>query len=84
MYSTDAYRQKLRQFSFNAAFKEFKQKDVSMDFDYRCQLTVSGYGCMISVFNPEEAAEICLSDSNCKAFIITDITTWTGILTNLT
>lgn len=59
-------------------FKAYKQKDLSSDFDYRCQLTAFGYGCMISVIDAEEAAEICVTDIECKAFVITDITTWTG------
>ncbi|GIY76216.1 extracellular tyrosine-protein kinase PKDCC [Caerostris darwini] len=59
-------------------YKTYYHRDVSTKFDYRCQLTVSGYGCMTSVLDAEEAAEICWNDSKCKAFVLTNITTWTG------
>lgn len=59
-------------------YKEYNHRDVSSKFDYRCQLTMSGYGCMTSVFDAEEAAEICWGDTKCKAFVLTNITTWTG------
>ncbi|XP_035225478.1 extracellular tyrosine-protein kinase PKDCC-like [Stegodyphus dumicola] len=63
---------------FLSGYKTYNFKDVSDDFDYRCQLTVSGYGCKTSVLDSEEAAEICWSDLKCKAFVVTNITTWTG------
>ncbi|GIY75961.1 extracellular tyrosine-protein kinase PKDCC [Caerostris extrusa] len=49
-------------------YKTYYHRDVSTKFDYRCQLTVSGYGCMTSVLDAEEAAEICWNDSKCKDF----------------
>ncbi|KAG8193392.1 hypothetical protein JTE90_012194 [Oedothorax gibbosus] len=61
-----------------SGYKEYKKKSVSSNFDYRCQLTVSGYGCMTSVIDAEEAAEICWMDAKCKAFVMTNVTTWTG------
>lgn len=55
-----------------------KQKDLSSEFDYKCHLTAFGYGCMTSVVDSAEASEICVTDPECKAFVVTDMTSWTG------
>ncbi|XP_055943587.1 extracellular tyrosine-protein kinase PKDCC-like [Argiope bruennichi] len=77
IYKSGQYRN-ISKIRYLTAYKAYYHRDVSAKFDYRCQLTVSGYGCMTSVLDAEEAAEICWNDSKCKAFIFTDIKTWTG------
>lgn len=65
-------------FSHLSGFKVIPQHDLPALYDYRCKLTVSGYGCSQSVFDEEEAAAICAADSDCKAFVFTNVFTWTG------
>lgn len=46
--------------------------------DYKCWLSYSNLGCMLSVHNAEEAAAICTSHPHCQRFIVTPKKTWTG------
>ncbi|XP_072265893.1 extracellular tyrosine-protein kinase PKDCC [Pyxicephalus adspersus] len=46
--------------------------------DYRCWPSYHHDGCLLSVFNLNEAIDICESHSQCKAFVWTNQTTWTG------
>ncbi|NXJ11957.1 PKDCC kinase, partial [Odontophorus gujanensis] len=48
------------------------------DENYRCWPSYHHKGCLLSVFDLSEAMEICDSYSQCKAFILTNQTTWTG------
>lgn len=64
--------------SIIVGYKVYNRKDLSSDFDYRCKLTPFSYGCMMSVSSSEEAAGVCMTDLECKAFVITNILTWTG------
>ncbi|XP_054827628.1 extracellular tyrosine-protein kinase PKDCC-like [Eublepharis macularius] len=57
------------------ALKGFRSGTVE---DYRCWPSYSHLGCMLSVHNAEEAADICCSHSQCQHFIITPQKTWTG------
>lgn len=65
-------------FGIIVGYEVYNQKDLSSDFDYRCKLTAFSYGCMMSVSSSEEAADVCMTDFECKAFVITNILTWTG------
>ncbi|XP_063003719.1 extracellular tyrosine-protein kinase PKDCC-like [Elgaria multicarinata webbii] len=60
--------------------KGFRNKDTE---DYKCWPSYSHLGCMISVHNAEEAADICSSHPQCHHFIITPRSTWTGRLLTL-
>ncbi|XP_069810432.1 extracellular tyrosine-protein kinase PKDCC [Dendropsophus ebraccatus] len=54
-------------------------EDVSIvDEDYRCWPSYHHNGCLLSVFDINEAIEVCESHSQCQAFIWTNQTTWTG------
>ncbi|XP_077179765.1 extracellular tyrosine-protein kinase PKDCC-like [Paroedura picta] len=46
--------------------------------DYKCWPSYSHSGCVLSVHNAKEAADICSSHSQCQHFIITPQKTWTG------
>ncbi|KAJ6661896.1 hypothetical protein lerEdw1_013067 [Lerista edwardsae] len=46
--------------------------------DYKCWLSYSNSGCVLSVHNAEEAAVICNSHPHCQRFIVTPKKTWTG------
>ncbi|KAG8226843.1 hypothetical protein J437_LFUL004084 [Ladona fulva] len=62
----------------NLGFELIKDSDLPGIFDYRCDDSSSAAGCIISVFNEVEAAEICSRDSKCKAVVIGQQHTWTG------
>ncbi|XP_009471303.1 PREDICTED: protein kinase domain-containing protein, cytoplasmic [Nipponia nippon] len=48
------------------------------DENYRCWPSYHHKGCLLSVFDVNEAIEICDSYSQCKAFVLMNQTTWTG------
>ncbi|NXD36745.1 PKDCC kinase, partial [Copsychus sechellarum] len=48
------------------------------DENYRCWPSYHHKGCLLSVFDVNEAIEICDRYSQCKAFVLTNQTTWTG------
>uniref|UniRef100_A0A3B4B1I2 Protein kinase domain-containing protein n=1 Tax=Periophthalmus magnuspinnatus TaxID=409849 RepID=A0A3B4B1I2_9GOBI len=47
---------------------------------YRCWLSYSAQGCVLSVHSPREAAHICNSHSQCSSFSLTGQRTWSGRL----
>eukprot|EP00062_Callorhinchus_milii_P008043 gi/632950406/ref/XP_007890699.1/ PREDICTED: protein kinase domain-containing protein, cytoplasmic [Callorhinchus milii] len=59
---------------------EYKQlSDVSVpEENYRCWPSYHHEGCLLSVYDLNEAMEICDSHSQCRAFVLTNQTTWTG------
>ncbi|XP_042332889.1 LOW QUALITY PROTEIN: extracellular tyrosine-protein kinase PKDCC [Sceloporus undulatus] len=46
--------------------------------NYRCWPSYHHKGCLLSVFDINEAIDVCESHSQCKAFVLTNQTTWTG------
>uniref|UniRef100_A0A8C6TX97 Protein kinase domain containing, cytoplasmic b n=1 Tax=Neogobius melanostomus TaxID=47308 RepID=A0A8C6TX97_9GOBI len=48
--------------------------------EYRCWLSYSAQGCVLSVHSPREAAHICNSHSQCSSFSLTGQRTWSGRL----
>lgn len=48
--------------------------------DYRCWPSYHHGGCLLSVFNLAEAVDVCESHAQCRAFVVTNQTTWTGEL----
>ncbi|XP_070804636.1 extracellular tyrosine-protein kinase PKDCC [Pituophis catenifer annectens] len=46
--------------------------------NYRCWPSYHHKGCLLSVFDVNEAREVCESHSQCKAFVFINQTTWTG------
>uniref|UniRef100_UPI00398E80EF extracellular tyrosine-protein kinase PKDCC n=1 Tax=Pristiophorus japonicus TaxID=55135 RepID=UPI00398E80EF len=59
---------------------EYKQlADVAVpDENYRCWPSYHHEGCLLSVYDLNEAMEICDNHSQCHAFVLTNQTTWTG------
>uniref|UniRef100_A0A8C3HQQ4 Extracellular tyrosine-protein kinase PKDCC n=1 Tax=Chrysemys picta bellii TaxID=8478 RepID=A0A8C3HQQ4_CHRPI len=48
------------------------------DENYRCWPSYHHKGCLLSVFDVGEAIKVCENHSQCKAFVLTNQTTWTG------
>ncbi|XP_028845869.1 extracellular tyrosine-protein kinase PKDCC [Denticeps clupeoides] len=46
--------------------------------NYRCWPSYQHDGCMLSVFSLHEAIGVCESHAQCRAFIMTNQTTWSG------
>uniref|UniRef100_A0A9J8DI30 Protein kinase domain containing, cytoplasmic a n=1 Tax=Cyprinus carpio carpio TaxID=630221 RepID=A0A9J8DI30_CYPCA len=46
--------------------------------NYRCWPSYQHDGCLLSVFSVDEAIEVCESHAQCRAFIMTNQSTWTG------
>ncbi|XP_067009452.1 extracellular tyrosine-protein kinase PKDCC [Anabrus simplex] len=59
-------------------FQKIDDSDLPGMFDYRCHHSISAVGCVISVFNEVEAAELCAKDPHCKAVVLGQDHTWTG------
>ncbi|KAG8443601.1 hypothetical protein GDO86_008953 [Hymenochirus boettgeri] len=60
-----------------ADYKEVAHYTV-VDEDYKCWPSYHHNGCLLSVFDLNEAKDICRSHSQCQAFVWTNQTTWTG------
>ncbi|NXK11255.1 PKDCC kinase, partial [Herpetotheres cachinnans] len=63
--------------SANAKYRRVPEAFIP-DENYRCWPSYHHKGCLLSVFDVNEAIEICDSYSQCKAFVLTNQTTWTG------
>ncbi|XP_046885713.1 extracellular tyrosine-protein kinase PKDCC [Hypomesus transpacificus] len=46
--------------------------------NYRCWPSYEHEGCLLSVFSVTEAIGVCESHAKCRAFVLTNQTTWTG------
>ncbi|XP_026858390.2 extracellular tyrosine-protein kinase PKDCC [Electrophorus electricus] len=46
--------------------------------NYRCWPSYQHDGCMLSVYNIHEAIGVCDSHAQCRAFVLTNQSTWTG------
>ncbi|XP_072121127.1 extracellular tyrosine-protein kinase PKDCC isoform X2 [Mobula birostris] len=59
---------------------EYKQlADVTVpEENYRCWPSYHHEGCLLSVYDINEAMDICDNHSQCHAFVLTNQTTWTG------
>ncbi|MEE6474081.1 hypothetical protein FKM82_010268 [Ascaphus truei] len=60
-----------------AGYKQVAET-VILEQDYRCWPSYHHKGCLLSVFDINEAIEVCESHSQCQAFVWTNQTTWTG------
>lgn len=61
-------------------FKKFVDRDCPAIHDYWCHGTIyaGANSCAFSVRNEDEARYLCIHDPQCKAFVMTSQTTWTG------
>uniref|UniRef100_K7G8D8 Extracellular tyrosine-protein kinase PKDCC-like n=1 Tax=Pelodiscus sinensis TaxID=13735 RepID=K7G8D8_PELSI len=55
--------------------KGFRTMEVQ---DYKCWLSYSHLGCVLSIHNTEDAAAMCNSQPQCQSFIVMQERTWTG------
>ncbi|KAJ8248331.1 hypothetical protein GJAV_G00240870 [Gymnothorax javanicus] len=76
LYKNGLYLQNSTQPS-KAEFKRFGDVSVSGE-NYRCWPSYQHDGCMLSVFSVREAIGVCESHAQCRAFVMTNQTTWTG------
>ncbi|KAM9391319.1 LOW QUALITY PROTEIN: extracellular tyrosine-protein kinase PKDCC-like, partial [Salvelinus alpinus] len=52
--------------------------DASIRENYRCWPSYQHDGCLLSVYSITEAIGVCESHAQCRAFVLTNQTTWTG------
>lgn len=78
MFISGKYLKRTGDSDVNQGYKCLEHSDLPGMYDYRCQLTLSGSGCTMSVFDDQEAMEICDGDRDCQAFVITPQKSWTG------
>ncbi|TSK42136.1 Extracellular tyrosine-protein kinase PKDCC [Bagarius yarrelli] len=58
-------------------YKQVKNMPIPGD-NYRCWPSYQHDKCMLSVYSVDEAIGVCESHAQCKAFIMTNQSTWTG------
>jgi extracellular tyrosine-protein kinase PKDCC& len=46
--------------------------------DYRCRYSIARSGCTVTVFDRQEAEQLCDFDPDCRAFVLSNRTSWTG------
>ncbi|ELW71684.1 Protein kinase domain-containing protein, cytoplasmic [Tupaia chinensis] len=63
--------------SGSAEYQRLPDSTIAQD-DYRCWPSYHHGGCLLSVFNLAEAVDVCESHAQCRAFVVTNQTTWTG------
>ncbi|XP_067848277.1 extracellular tyrosine-protein kinase PKDCC-like [Heptranchias perlo] len=77
LYKSGLYRINHSQ-SWLEDYKIFEGFRIQENTDYKCWPSYNHQGCLLSVYNREEAAAICHSQQQCQSFIITHQTTWSG------
>lgn len=60
-------------------YKILQQTDMPGLHDYRCRLSLSVATCTVSVYDTREAEDICAMMEECRGFVMSKQTTWTGI-----
>lgn len=63
--------------SSRAEYQRIQDSAITQE-DYRCWPSYHHGGCLLSVFNLAEAVDVCESHVQCRAFVVTNQTTWTG------
>ncbi|XP_073729083.1 extracellular tyrosine-protein kinase PKDCC [Misgurnus anguillicaudatus] len=58
-------------------YKRISNASIAAE-NYRCWPSYQHDGCMLSVFSAEEAIDVCESHAQCRAFVMTNQSTWTG------
>ncbi|KAG5831303.1 hypothetical protein ANANG_G00302350 [Anguilla anguilla] len=76
LYKNGLYLQNSTQ-PHKAEFKRMADVSISGE-NYRCWPSYQHEGCMLSVFSVREAMSVCESHAQCRAFVMTNQTTWTG------
>lgn len=60
-----------------AEYKRISDTSIAAE-NYRCWPSYQHDGCMLSVFSIDEAIDVCESHAQCRAFVMTNQSTWTG------
>ncbi|XP_038668637.1 extracellular tyrosine-protein kinase PKDCC [Scyliorhinus canicula] len=76
LFKSGLYLQNVTQ-SRTSEYKQFANVALP-DENYRCWPSYHHEGCLLSVYDLNEAMEICDNHSQCHAFVLTNQTTWTG------
>lgn len=63
---------------FSKDYQLYPASDLPGKFDYRCRLSLSGSGCTRSAYDVMEASTICDADPECRGFVVSKQTTWSG------
>ncbi|XP_038607001.1 extracellular tyrosine-protein kinase PKDCC [Tachyglossus aculeatus] len=76
LYQSGAYLQNTTT-APSAEYRRLPETAIPAD-DYRCWPSNRHGGCVLSVFSIREAVSVCESHTQCRAFVVTNRTTWTG------
>ncbi|XP_023676934.2 extracellular tyrosine-protein kinase PKDCC [Paramormyrops kingsleyae] len=76
LYSKGLYLQNNSQLH-RAEYKRVPDAAIAGE-NYRCWPSYQHEGCLLSVFGVREAIAVCESHAQCRAFVMTNQTTWTG------
>ncbi|XP_016134095.1 extracellular tyrosine-protein kinase PKDCC-like [Sinocyclocheilus grahami] len=58
-------------------YKHVSEASIAAE-NYRCWPSYQHDACLLSVFSVDEAIDVCESHAQCRAFVITNQSTWTG------
>lgn len=76
MFKSGSYLQNVTR-SQNSEYKQLTNVAIPEE-NYKCWPSYHHEGCLLSVYDVNEAMEICDNHSQCHAFVLTNQTTWTG------
>ncbi|XP_016380411.1 extracellular tyrosine-protein kinase PKDCC-like [Sinocyclocheilus rhinocerous] len=60
-----------------AEYKHVSEASIAAE-NYRCWPSYQHDACLLSVFSVDEAIDVCESHAQCRAFVMTNQSTWTG------
>ncbi|XP_073690764.1 extracellular tyrosine-protein kinase PKDCC [Garra rufa] len=63
--------------AFKTEYKRVSDASIAAE-NYRCWPSYQHDGCLLSVFSADEAIDVCESHAQCRAFVMTNQSTWTG------
>ncbi|CAM4725161.1 unnamed protein product [Leuciscus chuanchicus] len=63
--------------AYRTEYKRVLDASISAE-NYRCWPSYQHDGCLLSVFSVHEAIDVCESHVQCRAFVLTNQSTWTG------
>lgn len=78
LYQSGWYLNRTKPDQFISIYKRIEQSDLPGLHDYRCPMSISMATCTLSVFDVQQAEEVCNSDPECKGFVVARQKTWTG------
>ncbi|KAK3092758.1 hypothetical protein FSP39_006941 [Pinctada imbricata] len=78
LYSEGKYLNRTTKDNSIITYRILRHHDLPGIHDYRCRMSLSGFGCTLSVFDPREAQDICDLDEECQGFVMSKVKTWSG------